>query len=221
MKAKQFAVIGLGRFGSSIAQTLCQMGHEVLAIDAEEEVVAAIAEEVTHAVQVDSTNEAALQSLALESFDAVIVSIGQNMQASILTTLILKEIGVKYIVAKARTDLHGKVLYKTGATKVVYPERDMGVRVAHNLLTTNLLDFIELSDEYSIVEMEAFAAMFGKSLQELNLRASFGITVMAIKRESGVNISPAAEEIINEGDILIMVGENESLDKIESVLKSE
>ena len=148
MKPKQFAVIGLGRFGTSVAQALYHMGHDVLAVDISEERVNSVMKDVTHVVQVDSTNEAAIRSLGLDNFNVVIVSIGQDVQASILTTLILKELGVKNIVAKARTELHGKVLYKIGANRVVYPERDMGVRVAHNLVSANILDplVVQLED---------------------------------------------------------------------------
>lgn len=218
MKHKQFAVIGLGRFGTSIAQALYHMGHDVLAVDISEERVNSVMKDVTHVVQVDSTNEAALRSLGLDNFDVVIVSIGQDVQASILTTLILKEMGVKNIVAKARTELHGKVLYKIGANRVVYPEWDMGIRVAHNLVSANILDFIELSDDYSIVEIKAPANMVGKSLQQLDLRAKMGVTVLAIKGEEGINVSPGAKDQVAEGEILVLVGKNEQLQKIEERL---
>jgi len=215
MKPKQFAVIGLGRFGTSIAQTLYHMGHDVLAVDQTEERVNAIMKDVTHVVQLDSTNEAALRSLGLENFHVVIVSIGQDIQASILTTLILKELGCQNIVAKARTELHGKVLSKIGANRVVYPEWDMGIRVAHNLASANILDFIELSDDYSIAEVKAPREMAGKTLQQLDLRAKRGVTVLAIKGEAGINVSPGAADRVETGDILVLVGKNEDLKKLE------
>jgi trk system potassium uptake protein len=218
MKHKQFAVIGLGRFGTSVAQTLYHMGHDVLAVDISEERVNSVMKDVTHVVQVDSTNEAAIRSLGLDNFDVVIVSIGQDVQASILTTLILKELGIKNIVAKARTELHGKVLYKIGANRVVYPEWDMGVRVAHNLVSANILDFIELSDDYSIVEIKAPPNMVGKTLQQLALRAKMGVTILAIKGEEGINVSPGATDRVAEGEILVLVGKNEQLQKIEERL---
>lgn len=218
MKPKQFAVIGLGRFGTSIAQTLYHMGHDVLAVDSSEERVNAIMKDVTHVVQLDSTNEGALKSLGLENFHVVIVSIGQDIQASILTTLIVKELGCKNIVAKARTESHGKVLYKIGANRVVYPEWDMGIRVAHNLASANILDFIELSDDYSIVEVRAPGNMAGKTLQQLDLRAKMKVTVLAIKREADINVSPGAKDRVAEGDILVLVGKNEDLKKIEERL---
>ncbi len=218
MKQKQFAVIGLGRFGSSIAQTLFEMGHDVLAIDESEERVNSLAKYVTHAVQVDSTNEDALKSLGLEAFDVVIVSIGKNVQGNILTTLILKELGAKYIVSKAMTELHGKVLYKIGAHKVVSPERDMAIRIAHNLVSANILDFIELSPEYRIVEIKTPQGMTGKTLKELDFRAKFGATVIAVKSNEGINVSPGANDTIQENDIMVLVGSNESFKKIEDIL---
>lgn len=215
MKAKQFAVIGIGRFGASVATTLYDMGHDVLAIDNSEERVEAIVDRVTHAVTADSTSEAALKSLGITNFDVVIVSIGKDIQASILTTLVLKELNVNYIVAKARTALHGKVLQKIGADRIVFPERDMGVRVAHNLVATNVLDFIELSPEYSIVEIIAPDDMVGKSLRELDLRAKYDVTVLAIRSsDRQINVSPAATDRFKEGDVLIVVGENEKIQNL-------
>ena len=137
---KQFAVIGLGRFGTSVAMTLQQLGHEVLAIDADEERVQKISDQVTHVVQADTTDENSLQALGLRNFDAVVVAIGENVQANVATTLLVKDMGVPFIIAKARNALHGKMLEKIGADRVVYPERDMGQRVAHSLISSNVLD---------------------------------------------------------------------------------
>jgi trk system potassium uptake protein TrkA len=215
MKAKQFAVIGIGRFGASVATTLYDMGHDVLAVDSDEDRVEAIVDRVTHAVVADSTSETALKSLGITNFDVVIVSIGKDIQASILTTLILKEMNVKYIVAKARTALHGKVLQKTGADRIVFPERDMGVRLAHNLVATNVLDFIELAPDFSIVEIIAPSDMTGKSLRELDLRAKHGVNVLAIRSlDKHINVSPAAGDRLKAGDILIVVGKNECIQKL-------
>ena len=152
-KNKQFAVIGLGRFGVSVARTLFKGGYEVLAIDSNEERVQKISSEVTHVVQADTTDENALKALGIRNFDVVVVAIGEDVQANVLTTLLLKELGVNYIVAKAKNELHGKMLEKIGADRVVYPERDMGQRVAHNLVSTNVLDYIELSPDLSLVEV--------------------------------------------------------------------
>ena len=212
---KQFAVIGMGRFGLSVASALSGMGFDVLAIDANEQRTQAVSNIVTHAVSADSTDEEALRALGIRNFDVVVVAIGQDIQASILTTLILKDLGGPLIVVKAQNELHGKVLNKIGADKVIYPERDMGLRVAHHLTSPNILDYIELSDEYSIAEMRATSAMLGKNLKELDVRAKFGCNVMAIKHGTRMNISPTADDRLEEGDILIIVGQRNDLTKLE------
>mgnify|MGYP001170189992 CR=1 FL=1 len=187
------------------------MGHEVLAVDESEETVADIVEHVTHAVQADATDETSLKALGIRNFDVAIVAIGNDMQASILVTLMVKEMGIDYVVSKAQNDLHAKVLYKTGADRVVFPEREMGVKVANNLVSSNILDYIELSEDYSIVEIQAPSEWAGKNLAEINIRAKYGVNVMAIKRNAEINISPTAVDTIEEGDTLIVVGENEDL----------
>src|SRR6478735_3493126 len=145
----------MGRFGSAVAKTLSQLGFEVLAIDQNEETIQDVSAYVTHAVQADSTDEEALRALGIRNFDVVVVAIGEDIQSSILTTLILKDLGVPAIIVKAKNELHGKVLNKIGADKVIFPERDMGLRVAHHLVSPNILDYIDLSDDYSIMEMLA------------------------------------------------------------------
>jgi trk system potassium uptake protein TrkA len=212
---KQFMVIGCGRFGSSIATTLFKLGHEVMAIDMDEERVQDIADEVTYAVQADVADENVLAELGISNFDVVIVSIGSNYQASIMATLVAKELGVKKVVAKAHDSLHGKVLSKIGADKIIYPERDMGVRVAHNLVSSNILDFIELSPDYSILEITALKQWVNKTLKELSLPSTFGINVMAIKRDKDINVSPYANDVILEGDILVVIGNTVDIEKIE------
>lgn len=216
MKKKQFVVIGLGRFGSSIARTLYSLGNDVMAIDSDEEVIQNIADSVTHAVQADSTDEHSLKALGISNFDVAVVTIGSNVQASVMTALLVKELGVKNILAKANNELHAKVLKKIGVDRVIFPERDMGVRVAHNLVATNILDYIELSPDYSIAEIVSPKEWEGKSLKELNMRAKYGINVMAVKRNNEVNISPVAEDIIHEGDIIVAIGGTEEINEIES-----
>ncbi len=215
MTSKQYVIIGLGRFGTSIAKTLYSLGNEVLAIDVDEEVVQEISQDVTHAVQADSTDEGVLRSLGLRNFDVAVITIGSDVQASIMATLLVKELGVKYVIAKAHNEIHAKVLYKIGADRVVFPERDMGIRVAHNLCSSNILDYIELSPDYSIMEVTALNKWVGKSLKDLNLRSRFGINVMAIKRGNDINISPEADEYIRKGDILVVIGGTEELKVIE------
>jgi trk system potassium uptake protein TrkA len=212
---KQFAVIGLGRFGGSVCKTLSELGHEVLAIDTDESKVSQFANLVTQAVQLDSTDESALREMGVRNFDHVIVAIGENIQASILTTLILKDLDVPFITVKAQNDYHEKVLSKIGATKVIHPERDMGVRIAHNLISKNVLEFIELSPDYSLVELIASENMIGKSLLELDIRAKYGCNIMAIKTGEYLNISPLAEDIIQKDDLLVVIGSNKDIARFE------
>lgn len=212
---RQFVVIGCGRFGTSVAKTLYDLGYDVLAIDKDEERIQDISDSATHAVQADAVDENALRTLGIRNFDVAIITIGSDIQASIMATLITKELGVKTVIAKAQNDLHGKVLYKIGADRVVFPERDMGVRVAHNLVSSNILDVIELAPDYSIVEIAPLEEWTGKSLRELKLPTRYGINVMAIKNGDNINISPYADDIISADDILVVIGNNEELKKLE------
>lgn len=214
MAKKQFAVIGLGRFGQSVATTLSSLGHDVLAIDMAENLVQAIADEVTSAVQMDARDELALKSLGIRNFDVVIVAISSDIEASILITVLLKEMGVKKVIAKAQNPLHGKILQKVGADKIVFPEKDMGMRLAHNLVSPNLLDSIILHPDYSIMEISAPAAFVNKTLGQLNLRAKYGLSVLAINREDTIVVAPGAQEKIEENDALIILGHNESLNQL-------
>lgn len=211
---KQFIVVGLGRFGSSVALTLAENGHDVLAIDENHQKIQDISNSVTHAVEVDATDEEALKTLGVRNFDVAIVSIGDNLHANILCTLILKELGVPYVIVKAQDNLHGKVLTKVGADRVVYPERDMGERIAHNLISSNVLDYLEFAPDYSVVEIMSSDNMAGKSLGELEFRSKFDVNVMAIKRGQHLNMSPGASDKILENDTLIVMGKNENLDKL-------
>ena len=215
MSSKQFVIIGLGRFGSSVAKTLYALGHDVLAIDSNEDLVQEISDSVTHAVQMDATDENALRTLGLRNFDVAVVTIGANIQASVMATLLVKDMGIKYIIAKGNSDLHAKVLYKIGADRVILPEKDMGVRVAHNLVSSSILDYIELSPDYSIIEIESPKEWYGKSMKELSLRSKYGINVIAIKRNNEVNISPDADDVINKDDIVVAIGSAEDLTKLE------
>ncbi|SHH24271.1 potassium channel family protein [Tepidibacter thalassicus] len=211
---KQYVVIGCGRFGSSVATTLYLLGHEVMAIDKSYDIVQDISDKVTHAVQADATDENALKSLGIRNFDVAVISIGSDVQSSIMATLIAKELGVKYVLCKAQNELQAKVLYKIGADRVVFPERDMGVRVANNLVSQNVLDHIELDPNYSIVEVVTPSDWVGKSLKELNLRAKYGINVMAIKQGTNINISPEPDTKFKMGDILVVIGENTKINQI-------
>jgi trk system potassium uptake protein TrkA len=212
---RQFIVIGCGRFGSSVAKTLYEAGYDVLAIDRDEDAIQEISDFVTHAVQVDATDEMSIKSLGIRNFDVAIVAIGSDIQSSILVTLMAKELGVKFVVAKALNELQAKVLYKIGADRVVFPERDMGIRVAHNLMSENILDNIELASNYSILEVAAMKEWEGKSLKELNLRKKYGMHVLIIKRGERLNSSPNPGDIIQKGDVLVVIGYKEELKKLD------
>ncbi|MDQ1912135.1 TrkA family potassium uptake protein [Paenibacillus sp. GD4] len=215
MKRSQYAVIGLGRFGSSIAKELVKLGFEVLGIDKDEESVDEMSDVLTHVVVADATDEDVLRSLGIRNFDCVVVAIGDDIQASILAAILLKDIGVKKVVAKALSDLHGKVLEKLGVDRVIFPERDMGIRVAHQLASPNLLDFIELSKDYTIVELSVPKRLCGYSLKDLDPRARYGCSVVAINKKQGVIIAPAATDTVEENDVMVIIGTNQQIETFE------
>ena len=208
---KQYAVIGLGRFGSSIVNTLVEAGNEVLAIDSNEKRVNELDDAATHAVIADATDEEVLKAIGIRNIDTVIVAIGNDIQASILAVLVLKELGVNKVVVKALNKRHGQVLEKIGADWVVFPEWDMGERVAHQLMLPNVLNFIELAKDYNIEEIKVPSSMSGKSLKELDIRAKLNLNVIAIKSKGRINISPSPDEVVQEGDGLVMIGEKRNL----------
>lgn len=228
--ARQFAVIGLGRFGSSVARTLVNAGYEVLAIDENEERIKEIGDLVTEAVELDATDEKALRAVGIEDVDVAIVAIGTDMQASILITLLLKEIGVKKVVAKAINARHGRILQKIGADKVVFPEREMGERLAQTLITPDVLEQIELAPGHSIMEIVAPKAFVGKTIRDLDIRAKYGANIITIKKKvpqltkagetdfvETVNIVPKADDKIEKGDHLVVVGKDENLTKLKKL----
>jgi len=213
---KQFLVLGAGRFGRSVARSLCEFGHDVMIVDKDENLVQEISSEVTTAVKADASTEASLNALDIKNYDAIVIAIGEDVQASIMAAILLIELGAKRIIAKAQTELHGKVLNKIGVHQVVFPERDVGQKLAHSLIAPTIIDMIELSDEYSVVEVSAPDFMISKSLKELDLRAKHGISVIALRRnnDDDTNISPSAEDIIEEHDIIVAIGENKALKKM-------
>ena len=217
---QNYAIIGLGRFGGSICRTLVESGQEVLAIDSNEERVNEYMNIATHAVVGNAQDESTLRSLGIRNFDHVIVAIGEDIQASILVTLMVKEMGVPNVLAKAQNEYHAKVLERVGADRVVHPERDMGVRIAHTLVSRNILDFIELSDEFSLAEIKVSnPKFFNKSLIEVNFRQRFGLTVVAIRRADGqVVVSPPANEIVCENDNLLVIGSTVNVDNLDEKL---
>ncbi|MDA3129063.1 potassium channel family protein [Aliibacillus thermotolerans] len=213
---KQFAVIGLGRFGGSICHALMKEKMEVLAIDQDKEKVEEFASIVTKAVVADSTDEKALKKIGIQNFDHVIVAIGDNILASILTTIILDDLGVEKITVKAQNHYHEKVLNRIGADSVVHPERDIGVRVAHQVVSESVLEYLEVSDKYSIVEMVAGAKMVGKTIVELDFRATYGCNILAVKREEDVYVSPSPDLVMKEKDILIIIGADDDIGRLEN-----
>jgi trk system potassium uptake protein len=222
---KHFAVIGLGRFGFSVAKTLAKYGAEVIAIDREEERVKKVSEFVSYAVQLDAMDEKALRSVGVQNVDTAIVSIGENIEASILVVMLLKEMGIHNIIAKAVTTLHGKVLENLGVLRIIFPERDMAIRVAHSLIRPKVLEQLELSEEYSIVELPTPAHLIGKSVKESQLRTKYGVNLIAIKRqvktEQGIvkevwNVNPLPSDIMQKSDVLVLIGFNKDLDKLEA-----
>jgi len=216
---KSFLVVGAGRFGKSVARTLYGEGHDVMVVDKDEDLIQQISTEVTESVSADITSESCVKALGVRDFDAVVLAIGFDVQASIMAAILLIEKEAKYILAKAQTDLHGKVLEKIGVNRVIYPERDMGQKIARSLIAPTIIDMIELSDDYSVVEVKAPPEMVGKTLLELNLRARYGISVIALRRNNGghTNISPVADDIVETGDIIVAIGENKYLQKLEWV----
>lgn len=219
--SREYVVIGLGRFGGSIVRELNALDMDVMAIDADEARVNEFSDIATHAVIADTTDEAVMKSLGIRNFDHVIVAIGENIQASTLTTLILKELGVKKVTAKAQNDYHAKILNKIGADTVVHPERDMGRRIAHNVASASVLDYLELSDEYSIVEIKAGEKLAGSSILELDVRANYGINIIAVKRGKDIIVAPDPNENIEFHDILIVIGHDNDLNRFEKKLVNE
>jgi len=218
---REFAVIGLGRFGGSICEELSMEGMKVLAIDVNEGKINEFKNIASHSIILDSTDEQALKEIGIKNIDHVIVAIGDDIQASILTTVILSDLHVKKITVKAQNDYHAKILKKIGAHQVVHPERDMGRRLAHSIISNNILDYLELSEEHSIVEVKVSDQMIGKTLIDLNIRANYGCNVVAIKRGKSMNVSPYADDVLLVDDILIIIGANEDISKFERQLVME
>lgn len=224
MKRKQFGVIGLGRFGSAMAMTLTELGHDVIGVDGDELRVQQLADVITHALQIDATDEKALRAAGIQDVDVAVVSIGENIESSLLVVMQLRDLGIATIVAKAVTPLHGRILEKLGVSRVIFPEREMAIRIAHSLVMPNAIDYIELSRDFSIVEVPAPDAFVGRTLKQLELRPKLGLTLIAIKRQSGdsgavvTNIAPAADETIRPGDILALLGSNERLHQLHQLL---
>lgn len=215
---KSFAIIGIGRFGESLAMTLYELGHEVIVVDDEEEIINRIAPMVTHAVCGDATEVEVLKSIGVGNVDVAIIAISSNFESSIMATILCKELGVKRVVAKAKDTVHSTILKRVGADNVVIPERDMGRKLAHNLSSKNVVELFSLSSDFEILEISAPKSWWGKSIGDLNIRASFGISILGIIKENNEFIgNPIPDNIIEENDNLVMLGNNEQFSQIESL----
>lgn len=212
-----FVVIGLGLFGSSVARQLCALGAEVLAIDIHPEHVQQISSDVTNAVVADARDADVLRVLGAHECECAVVAIGDDLAGSVLATMNLKELGIKHIVCKAHDEVHRKVLEKLGADKVVIPEKEVADKLARSLTSHNVLDFIELSSDYGIVEIPAPRTWVGKNLKELDVRAKLGVNIIAIQRNGKVSVSPRAEFVIEKNDILVVLGDYDSLTLMQEI----
>ncbi len=213
---KTYVVIGLGKFGTAVAERLYELGNEVLAIDECTESVQRIENSVTYAVVADARDENVLRSLGVKNYDCAIVAIGTDLAASVITTLNLKELGVPQVICKATDETQKRALEKIGADRVLIPEREIGIKLAQTISATSILDFIELSKEYGIAELPTPAHWAGKTLRELNVRAKYGVNIIALKSGSKVNVSPAADAVLQADAVLVVVGSNEQLAKLKS-----
>ena len=213
---KSFLVIGLGRFGKSVALTLTALGNEVLAVDKNPEIVEEVASHVTHALSGECRDKQTLESLGVRNFDCVIVAISESVESSILITLMLKDLGAKYVINKAATEIHARILRQVGADKIIFPEMDMGTKLAQRLSSAGILDFIELSDKYSIVEIQMPSSWVGKTLRDLDLRANYGINVVALKNNENqtIDVSPNPDKEFTENDVLVVIGLNSDIAKV-------
>ena len=208
---KQYIVVGLGRFGRAIAETLCEAGEEVLGVDMDMNLVEEMRDRITQAVQMDAMDREALTALGVKDFDVAFVTMGSDIRASGTITLMLKELGVKRVIAKAHDDFHGRMLEKLGADKVLFPERDMGRRIAHNLVSGNIIDYLELSPDYSMAEVRPKREWVGRALKDLQLRSRAGINIIAIKNGESVDPMPQPDSVIRENDMLLVVARDETL----------
>jgi trk system potassium uptake protein TrkA len=216
VKRQLFGVIGLGRFGSAIATTLAELGHDVIGVDSNEDHVRQMADAIAQAVQLDATDARALRAAGIADVNVAVVSIGENIESSLLAVMLLHELGVRTVVAKAVTPLHGRILERLGVSRVIFPERDMAIRLAHSLVMPNVLDYVELSRDFSFVELPAPPAFLGQTLRQLELRPKYGLTLIAIKRRAAdgnetTNVAPSAEEVLHKDDVLVLLGSNAKL----------
>ena len=214
---KSYIVVGLGLFGSSLARQLCILGAEVLAMDVRSDLVQQLSNDVTHAVVGDAQDIEVLRALGARDFDCAIIAIGDDLAASVLTTMNLKELGLPYIICKAHDKTHRRVLEKLGVDRVIIPEQENAERLARSLNSHNVLDYIELSEDYGILEVPAPRSWVGKTLKELNVRAKLGVNIIAVESEGRTNVSPSADYKILAGDIMVVLGDNLALEAVQKL----
>ena len=214
---RSYVVIGLGRFGMETAISLTALGCDVLAMDVRSEIVQHVAQDVTHAVVADAQDKEVLKALGVKDFDCAIVAIGDDLAASVLATMNLKELGIPYIVCKAHDETHRRVLEKLGADRVVIPEKENAARLAKSLSSPNVLDYIELSEDYGIVEVPAPGVWQSKSLKELNVRAKLGVNILAVRRNESFIVSPAADFQFRAGDVVVMLGDTLAVNAVQKL----
>lgn len=214
MKDKQFAILGLGRFGEALAITLSELGCNVIVVDRDEEKVQNIANYVTYAVQADVSDINALKSIGLKNVDTAIIAITSDINSSIMGVVNAQELGIPRIYGKANNAQHEKVLLKLGVQKVFSPERDMGERVAHNLFSGDFIDVLELDTDHSIVEVDALPGWENHALDTLEMRSKYGLNVIAIRSQDNLNVSPLATDVIKPGDKLVVIGDNLSINDV-------
>lgn len=211
---KQIVVIGCGKFGLNLAITLEKLGNEVMVIDKDEEVINSIANKVTHSIICDVRVDGSLKELGLSNFDICVVAIGSDYKASIIATVEAKELGIPSIITKATDSVQAMVLKKIGADKVIIPERDMGIKVANSISNSNIVDSINLSDEYSLVEIAPIQDWVDKTIKEAEVRKKYNVNIVAIKNQSGLEINMGADYIIKDSDILLVAGRNDIISKL-------
>ena len=221
MDKKEFVVFGLGRFGRSVATTLAEGGCEVLVVDNDEDKIQEVADTVTYAVKADVCDAESLENLGISNFDGAIVAIGEDLEASVMVTILVKELGIPFVLAKAQSEIHAKVLKKVGADRVVFPEKETGLRIAHNLMMGNMFNAIELSSTTSMMEIDVPPSWDGYSIKELNLRAKYRINVIGLRRGEKLDINPEPDEKLTSEDILIVIGNNEVLLKLVAMNNKE
>ena len=217
MKRKEFVVFGVGDFGMNVANTLANSGATVMVVDKDESQLEKIASEVTHTICADATNPEAMKQLGIRNYDGAIVGIGHNLETSALITMQLKEMDVPFIMVKASTDIEGRILTRVGADKVIFPDREMGIRVGNDIMNGNYFEAIELSDEYSIVDMLVPSGWVGKTLQQLNVRSKYGISIIGIRGLEEFNVNPAADYTLHAQDILIVLGHNTEIQRLREI----